>query len=238
MTQKPPPAQKYLIIVLLGLLLAAAAGVIGQAFNESSPPPTMAAKPQAATTPLRSLIQEAGVFQGRDRHSRFVDASLGGSRFLEPYYQHRAYPGAPPFIPHPVENDMNTTFGACNSCHEKGGYVPKLQAFAPQTPHADFSNCRQCHVPQSTESLFVETTWQTMTPPLLGRAALPGGPPPIPHTLHMRENCSACHAGPAAPVEIRTSHPERVSCRQCHMETATDTPFTRVDPEEQTGGTP
>jgi cytochrome c-type protein NapB len=45
---------------------------------------------------------------------------------------------------------------------------------------------------------------------------LPGGPPPIPHGLQMRENCLACHAGPAAVAEIRTPHPTLVNCRQCH----------------------
>jgi cytochrome c-type protein NapB len=45
---------------------------------------------------------------------------------------------------------------------------------------------------------------------------MPGSPPPIPHALQMRENCRACHAGPGAVAELRTTHPERVTCRQCH----------------------
>jgi hypothetical protein len=32
----------------------------------------------------------------------------------------------------------------------------------------------------------------------------------------MRENCRACHAGPGAVDVLRTTHPQRVSCRQCH----------------------
>ena len=43
-----------------------------------------------------------------------------------------------------------------------------------------------------------------------------GSPPPIPHALQMRENCLACHAGPGAVLEIRSTHPERWNCRQCH----------------------
>jgi cytochrome c-type protein NapB len=45
---------------------------------------------------------------------------------------------------------------------------------------------------------------------------MPASPPPIPHALQMRENCRACHAGPGAVAELRTTHPERVTCRQCH----------------------
>jgi nitrate reductase cytochrome c-type subunit len=44
-----------------------------------------------------------------------------------------------------------------------------------------------------------------------------GAPPTIPHPLQLRENCLACHAGPASRPEIRTSHPERARCRQCHV---------------------
>jgi cytochrome c-type protein NapB len=41
----------------------------------------------------------------------------------------------------------------------------------------------------------------------------------------MRENCAACHAGPAAREEIRTSHPERTRCRQCHVEVTARSEF-------------
>jgi cytochrome c-type protein NapB len=43
----------------------------------------------------------------------------------------------------------------------------------------------------------------------------------------MRENCTACHDGPAAREEIRTPHPERVRCRQCHLTVATTATFER-----------
>jgi len=46
----------------------------------------------------------------------------------------------------------------------------------------------------------------------------PISPPTIPHRVLMRENCVACHSGPAAREEIRTTHPERTRCRQCHVE--------------------
>ena len=41
----------------------------------------------------------------------------------------------------------------------------------------------------------------------------------------MRENCAACHDGPGAREEIRTSHPERTRCRQCHVPVTDNQPF-------------
>ena len=38
-----------------------------------------------------------------------------------------------------------------------------------------------------------------------------------PHDLFFRGNCLACHSGPSAVAEIRTAHPERADCRQCHV---------------------
>ncbi len=52
-------------------------------------------------------------------------------------------------------------------------------------------------------------------------------PPVIPHQLLMRENCAACHTGPAAREEIRCTHPERVRCAQCHVEATTTVEFVR-----------
>lgn len=137
-------------------------------------------------------------------------------RTLNAVYALRHYPGAPPCIPHDLDPDIARDM-ACNVCHEKGGYVQKYNAYAPLTPHPEFSNCMQCHVERTTESLFQSSDFAAAAPPALNRAVLPGGPPPIPHTLQLRENCLACHSGPAAPLEIRTSHPERINCRQCHV---------------------
>lgn len=137
-------------------------------------------------------------------------------RNLKRYYKLRAYIGAPPVIPHSVES-QTATGRLCLTCHAKGGYVPKYKAYAPITPHPQFLNCQQCHVAQNTEKLFRPTDWKTVSPPKLGRSALPDSPPSIPHGLQMRENCLACHAGPAAVFEIRTPHPGRTNCLQCHV---------------------
>ncbi len=139
-------------------------------------------------------------------------------RSIKTYYDNRAYSGAPPSIPHLVKEEMSMGGNTCLQCHQNGGFVSKFEAYAPVTPHPEMINCRQCHVAQMTETIFKETNFLKVTAPLVGiNNALPGSPPVIPHQLQMRENCLSCHAGPAAPKEIRVTHPERINCRQCHV---------------------
>ena len=104
----------------------------------------------------------------------------------------------------------------CLQCHENGGYVERFQAYAPVTPHPDFINCLQCHVPKNSNQLFKNTNWNKIEGTEIHQSALTGSPPIIPHTLQLRENCLACHAGPSAIKQIRVTHPERVNCLQCH----------------------
>ena len=72
---------------------------------------------------------------------------MNHQRTLETYYDNRAYHGAPPSIPHPV-NEHQSLGGAndCLKCHENGGFVEKYNAYTPVTPHPELVNCRQCHV--------------------------------------------------------------------------------------------
>ncbi len=137
------------------------------------------------------------------------------TRSLKGYYSLRAYAGAPPVVPHEIDPEVLRT-QSCNICHERGGFVAKFNAYAPVTPHPQYANCLQCHA-RSGEGQFVEIDWRSNKKPVLHRPALPGNPPPIPHALQLRANCLACHAGPAAVSEVRTSHPERLNCRQCHV---------------------
>ena len=148
--------------------------------------------------------------------SRFVDSSVK-ERSLKYFYSLRAYSGAPAVIPHPVLEENTLTGEDCLGCHKKGGFVPKFQAYAPIVPHPEKSNCRQCHNPANQKQFFKETRWAKHTG-VRGFVHLPGAPPVVPHSLQMRENCLACHGGPAAVSEIRTTHPERVNCLQCHVE--------------------
>ena len=135
--------------------------------------------------------------------------------------ERRAYDGAPPTVPH--EN-----FGAsCTGCHDGRGQSVSGVGFAPASPHDNTSKasatvrCRQCHVFQTTNDLFVASEYEGIPQDLAaGDRATAGAPPRIPHRILMRENCVACHDGPGAREEARTTHPERTRCRQCHVPVA------------------
>lgn len=132
--------------------------------------------------------------------------------------ERRAYDGAPPTIPH-------DPFGAaCSACHDERGQSVKGVGFAPASPHdgtehaGATARCRQCHVFVTTDALFVASEYEGVSQDMVaGDRATPGAPPRIPHHILMRENCVACHDGPGAREEIRTTHPERSRCRQCHV---------------------
>jgi nitrate reductase cytochrome c-type subunit len=112
----------------------------------------------------------------------------------------------PPTIPHEVSGALSRT-QECGVCHVTGGVAP--------APHAERRNCMQCHVASGAAA-----PWERGSPAAAAAAAAAppvGSPPPIPHALEGRDNCLMCH-GASAPMEaIRTSHPERESCRQCHV---------------------
>ncbi|OGR22411.1 MAG: hypothetical protein A2277_10980 [Desulfobacterales bacterium RIFOXYA12_FULL_46_15] len=147
-------------------------------------------------------------------------------RTLEYYYSLRQYPGSPPYIPHDLADKKGYEY-QCLSCHERGGFVEAMNRFTPVTPHPQYVSCRQCHMKKVTETLFKENGHVSVQTPKLGRSALPGSPPPIVHSLQMRENCIACHVGPGTVVPIRVEHPMRGNCRQCHVPEETKTLFTR-----------
>ncbi len=169
---------------------------------------------------LPVIPSEIGVFQrsGFVLEYANVPMDINHQRSLSTYYDNRAFHGAPPYIPHPVAGERNMGGNSCLKCHQNGGFVDKWNAYAPVAPHPEMINCRQCHVPQHTQTLFKESHFEKIPMPLTGtNNALNGSPPIIPHEIQMRENCMSCHAGPSAPKEIRVSHPERINCRQCHV---------------------
>ena len=171
-------------------------------------------------SPISLIPSETGVFERSEYAFDYVNMPIDENhqRSLETYYNNKAFHGAPPSIPHVVEDERNMGGNACLKCHENGGFVEKFQAYTPVTPHPEMVNCRQCHVPQHTNGLFKGTDFQKIDAPEVGiNNALEGSPPVIPHQIQMHENCLSCHAGPAAPREIRVTHPERVNCRQCHV---------------------
>lgn len=166
------------------------------------------------------IAEEADVFRTRSSDLA-VEPTVpprGGARprTLSGFRALRAYPGAPPRIPHEL-GDGEFLEVACNQCHQRGGWVARFGAYAPVTPHPEYANCLQCHVPRATEALFRPTGWVAASWPPVGTRAMDGSPPVIPHPLDMRANCLACHGGAGAVAEVRTTHPGRTNCRQCHV---------------------
>jgi len=175
--------------------------------------------PAMAATNIPHTFDAGGekVFKSYNATPQEYMAADSGNRNLMSFYELRQYPGSPPRIPHAVAQSFSEQPDNCLSCHAKGGYNAELDRFVPVTPHPENELCYQCHVPQRQQELFVETNWQSINPPKLGRSFLAGSPPPIPHSLQLRENCIACHTGPGAVTEIRVEHSSRGNCRQCHV---------------------
>jgi cytochrome c-type protein NapB len=145
--------------------------------------------------------------------------------------ERRLFDGAPPVVPH---GELGIS---CIECHDREGVAVADLGFAPPSPHgasprsapglSDVANCRQCHVDGSGSiEPFVANAFAGLRQDLRrGERLNPLAPPVIPHAVFLRGNCLACHAGPAAREEIRTSHPERTNCRQCHVEQRIQTAF-------------
>ena len=215
-------------------------------------PPRRAPEPAPArvavlAAPAESIPGEAQVFRTPPGMMAIAPATRrvreAHPRNLKTYRYLRAYPGAPPRIPHELTPGEFQT-GACKTCHERGGYSPRFAAYVPLTPHPDTGPCLQCHVgtdelmalplvspdanrrchqchaaggePRAARETLLD--WPATAWPQLAPKAAEPAPPSIPHDLQLRGNCLACHAGPAAVAEIRISHPVWTDCRQCHVE--------------------
>jgi cytochrome c-type protein NapB len=130
----------------------------------------------------------------------------------------RAYAGAPPTIPHPV--DANQT-SSCLACHGSGVQVDGR--LAPKISHVHLTNCTQCHAQAATPGMGPEfpvaNTFVGLASPSASTRAWPGAPPTMPHSTHMREDCTSCH-GLTGRAGMRTTHPWRVNCLQCHATSA------------------
>ncbi len=130
----------------------------------------------------------------------------------------RAYDGAPPVIPHAVASLGRQD---CLNCHREGMDLGS-DGLAPRTPHAERGQCRQCHVEQlAPAGDFARTTFVAWRQPTRGTRAFPGAPPTLPHPVNGRETCLGCH-GALGGSPLRTPHPDRATCLQCHVE-QTDT---------------
>jgi cytochrome c-type protein NapB len=129
----------------------------------------------------------------------------------------RAYDGAPPTIPHSIDQQATPD---CLSCHERGAKI--AGKVAPRPSHPRYDSCTQCHVVSSDPRpdrvpvpALTENTFAGLASPERGERAWPGAPPTIPHATWMRTQCSSCH-GAGGRQGLKTSHPYRQSCTQCH----------------------
>lgn len=135
----------------------------------------------------------------------------------------RAYDGAPPVVPHPVEQ---VAAASCLACHAQGLVVK--DRIAPRVSHPHYTSCTQCHVPAGGIGLTANVEFDEFGMPnsfvgaqpiSRGNRAGPYAPPTIPHPTWMRQDCNACH-GPMGVHGLRTPHPWQVSCTQCHVPSA------------------
>lgn len=205
---------RYVRIAIACALMASAVFVFGRSWRSATQPAELPLLGQGETP---SISTETGVFElSRSALDYRRTADIASTRTMATFSSRRAYPGAPPYIPHPLADATSYGGQTCLACHADGGWVEKLKAFAPVTPHPDLINCMQCHVGDTGAALFRQSTFVRPAAPATGQAALPGSPPAIPHSLQLRDNCLACHAGPGAVRELRVTHPERSNCRQCH----------------------
>jgi len=130
----------------------------------------------------------------------------------------RAYYTAPPVIPHEL---FPASAGDCLTCHkQEGQFFGKI---SPVTPHPQWSNCNQCHLPsapafkESEPVTLPETTWQGLATPTDGTRAHVVAPPVVPHRQFLRESCLTCHSFRSPYASLRCPHPERTNCTQCHV---------------------
>lgn len=208
--------KRLFLIVLFALLMLAVIFIWSKSYYTSQ---EEAYVQLSVETEQAFIPSEKGVFERAEYALDYakMPEDKNHQRTLKTYYNNRAFHGAPPSIPHPIIDDLTIGEKSCLKCHQNGGYVSKFKAYAPVVPHPEKVNCRQCHVTENTKGVFRNYTKQDFYTPIENNAEFVGGPPVIPHQIQLHENCLACHAGPAAPKEIRVIHPERSNCRQCHV---------------------
>ena len=152
--------------------------------------------------------------------ARSGESSADRSAALARRAERRAFDGAPPTIPHAVEQ-LGTP--ACLACHDRGVKVAEL--VAPRMSHARHDSCLQCHVvahdprPGTTTTHTPATTFVAAAVPRAIERAWQGAPPMIPHSILMRERCDSCH-GPRGVLGLRSPHPWQQACTQSHVPSA------------------
>ena len=130
----------------------------------------------------------------------------------------RAYNGAPPTVPHPIDQLSSKS---CMSCHEQG--LRSRSITAARMPHPYLASCTQCHAEDRAKfaaaTVSFANTFSGLPAPFEGPRAFPGAPPLIPHSTWMRNDCLSCH-GHTGKLGLRTTHAWRTNCQQCHAPSA------------------
>ncbi len=136
----------------------------------------------------------------------------------------RAFDGAPPVVPHPIVQD---SAASCLACHGPGLVIK--DKVASRMSHAPYASCTQCHVPAGGPEIpnvgsellaaLAENDFNGLAASQKGTRAWAQAPPTIPHSTLMRTDCMSCH-GPQGLFGLRTPHPDRQSCLQCHVPNA------------------
>lgn len=172
-----------------------------------------------ATLKRHQHMQFTGLKSSTDPLAEIKIESNDKLAALQRRQQDRAYNGAPPTIPHPIDQRSDA---ACIACHGEGARSVSLRI--PRMSHAVLTNCTQCHVENSPRhmmaTVFRENVFSGMEAPTEGPRSFPGAPPQIPHSTWMRSDCMSCH-GYSGLHGIRTTHPWRSNCTQCHAPSAT-----------------
>ena len=179
----------------------------------------LAVRPWGAD-PAASGWSEA-VQTARDQAPPHPEAGESVEAALRDRSTRRAFDGAPPVVPHPIRDGGASE---CLACHGAGFELGRARAGG--LPHPAYASCTQCHVASAatfaalpaTAAAEVRSGWQGLEAPRQGERAYPGAPPSVPHAIWMRGDCNGCH-GPQGRAALRTPHPGRQSCLQCHPAT-------------------
>lgn len=223
------------------LVTLAAAGLLTAAIAAPQiGPPSRPDVPQDDRAVVRELIKELGARRlsyGDPSPERLIgqaepvvpapprwqpmirDVEAARTKTLEARAARRAYDGAPPVIAHTRNFTQTKT---CLDCHREGIWLG--ERFGPPLSHPELINCTQCHVESQNAELRVNydpavNAFEGRTAPHGGTVAWTGAPPVMPHTTMMRSRCLSCH-GPESYPGLRTDHPARLNCTQCHAPAA------------------
>ncbi len=183
-----------------------------------------------ATTKHRHHTRLASLKSEFDPFEEIRIAPGEKSAALDQRSRNRAFNGSPPTIPHPIEQRSDKS---CVACHSQGVRTESLRI--PRMSHQFLANCTQCHIESNPRHMvaveFRENGFAGLAAPTGGPRAFEGAPPQIPHTTWMRVDCLSCH-GDGGQRGIRTTHPWRMNCQQCHTPSALfDQTLLAVEPQ-------